>query len=220
MNFIINKKSLEGKMVDLDNLILKIPKKRLLMKVILISLLTSTGEIYAQSTFDDSKVYPEEYTYDRLTINNFNNVSYLNKDYPSNKKFKFESVKVILIYSGSIILDAIGDGLNDSGEKGWGHFCNASSIGILLASPFIIDYDKSKWGWYLTSYVSLRIAFFDYTYNLTRGLPLEYVGGTSFWDKFLKELNSSSTLFARGGFFIIGVNIPINQFNPKKQQTR
>lgn len=98
--------------------------------------------------------------------------------YPVKKKIS-EPVKIIAVYTGSILLNAIGDGLNDSGDKGWGHACNALSTGFLLTSPLILDYEKSKWGWYLTSYISLRIALFDYTYNTTRGLPLNYIGGTS-----------------------------------------
>lgn len=122
-----------------------------------------------------------------------------------------ESVKVITLYSSAIILNAVGDGLNDSGEKQLGHACNAASIGILLTSPFIIDYEKSKWGWYLTSYTSLRIALFDYSYNLSRGLPLNYIGGTSTWDKVLKEMNPPDTYMGRGVFFIVGITIPINK---------
>ena len=130
--------------------------------------------------------------------------------YPVKKK-NYEPVKVIALYSSAIILNAIGDGLNDSGEKQWGHACNAASIGILLTSPFIIDYEKSKWGWYLTSYVSLRIALFDYGYNLTRGLPLNYIGGTSTWDKVMKQMNPPDTYMGRGVFFIVGITIPINK---------
>lgn len=124
---------------------------------------------------------------------------------------KSQAWKVITIYSGSIILNAVGDGLNDSGEKQWGHFCNATSIGLMLTSPFIIDYDRSKWFWYLTSYVSLRIALFDYTYNLTSGLPLNYIGGTSTWDKILSKSNPPNTYLGRGVFFTIGIIIPIRK---------
>jgi hypothetical protein len=60
---------------------------------------------------------------------------------------KYEPIKVIGLYSGSIILAAVGDGLNDSGSKEWGHACDALSVGVLLVSPFVIDYDKSKWGY-------------------------------------------------------------------------
>ena len=124
---------------------------------------------------------------------------------------KSEAWKVIGIYSSSIVLNAVGDGLNDSGEKQWGHLCNAASIGLLLTSPFVIDYDKSKWGWYLTSYVSLRIALFDYSYNLTRGLPLNYIGGTSTWDRVLTKMNPPDTYMGRGVFFVVGISIPLNE---------
>ena len=124
-----------------------------------------------------------------------------------------ESVKVIGVYTGSILLNAIGDGLNDSGDKGWGHACNAASVGLLLSSPFIIDYDKSKWGYYLASYVSLRIALFDPSYNLTRGLPVTYIGNTSTWDKGLQKLSPPDGLmFGRGVSFIVGISIPIKEF--------
>jgi len=126
---------------------------------------------------------------------------------------KKDAWKVITVYTSSIGLDAIGDGLNDSGNKTWGHVCNATSIGVLLTSPFIIDYDKSKWGYYLTSYTALRIAFFDYTYNATRGLPLNTVGSTSFWDKGINKLNPPDTYFPRTCFLILGISIPLNELN-------
>jgi len=127
------------------------------------------------------------------------------------KEQKSQAWKVIAVYSGSIILNAVGDGLNDNNHKQWGHLCNAMSIGLLLTSPFIIDYEKSKWGWYLTSYVSLRIAMFDYSYNLTSGLPLNYIGGTSTWDKVMKKMNPPDTYLGRGVFFVVGITIPINK---------
>jgi hypothetical protein len=130
---------------------------------------------------------------------------------------KHEAVKIISIYSGSIILDAVGDGLNDSGHKDWGHLCNAGSIGVLLTSPFIIDYEKSKWGWYFASYIGLRIGLFDYAYNETRGLGLNYIGCTSNWDKIMRKLNPPNTYLGRAVFLTVGIAIPINDIDKKKQ---
>lgn len=124
---------------------------------------------------------------------------------------KHEAWKVISLYSGSILIDAVGDGLNDSGNKAWGHLCNAASVGILLTSPFIINYEKNKYGWYFASYIGLRIGLFDYAYNETRGLGLNYIGGTSIWDKGLRELNPPNTYLARVVFLSVGIAIPINQ---------
>ena len=123
-----------------------------------------------------------------------------------------ESVKVITIFSSSIILDAVGDGLYDSGQKTLGHSFQAMSTGILLTSPIFLDMDKDNFWWYIVSYVSLRIGLFDYSYNATRGLPLGYVGTTSLSDKVLQEFNPGSHLwFPRTIFFTLGVVIPINE---------
>lgn len=134
---------------------------------------------------------------------------------PVIKKRLSEPVKVITLYAGSILLDAAGDALNDSQHKDWGHLCNAASVGILLTSPFIIDYEKSKWAWYLTSYIGLRIAIFDYTYNTVRGLPLNYIGNNSNWDYFMRKLNPPDFYLGRSVAFVIGVSIPINELRRK-----
>lgn len=137
---------------------------------------------------------------------------------PQKKIIIPESVKVISIYAGSIILNAVGDGLKDSGEKEWGHACNALSTGLLLVSPFVINYDKSKWGYYLSSYVFLRIALFDYSYNLTRKLPLNYIGRTSVWDNSLGKIASPGVITCvRATSFVIGVTIPIMKFDSRKR---
>ena len=129
------------------------------------------------------------------------------------KRFIPEPVKIITIYAGSIILDAIGDGLCDDGQKTTGHFCQAVSIGMLVASPFILNVDKSKWLWHAMSYVSLRIALFDPVYNLTRDLPIDYIGSTSIWDKSLQNFNPprSAMLWGRSVFLVIGISIPIKE---------
>lgn len=129
-----------------------------------------------------------------------------------------EAVKTIAVYSSSIILSAVSDGLNDGiiGDKSYktlGHALNAASVGILLASPFILKADRHNWGWYAASYISLRIALFDMTYNTTRGLPMQYVGNSSLYDKTLAATKSpDSWLFAgRSLFFIVGISIPIKE---------
>jgi hypothetical protein len=127
--------------------------------------------------------------------------------------YKSEAFKTVTLYSASIVLDAVGDGLNDSGQKVGGHALNAMSTGLLVASPFILDVDKHNWGWYAASYVSLRVGLFDMSYNATRGLPLQYVGNSSIYDKTVAATKSpDSWLFAGRTFFLsIGIIIPINE---------
>ena len=72
--------------------------------------------------------------------------------------------------------------------------------------------DKDNWWWYAMSYVSLRIGLFDYSYNITRGLPLGYIGSTSTWDKAMQQVAPpGNQLFVRGIFLTIGIVIPINE---------
>lgn len=129
-----------------------------------------------------------------------------------------ESVKVIGLYTTAIVLNAVGDGLNDSGSKTWGHTCNAVSIGSLLMSPVLLDMNKDNWGYYLLSYVSLRISFFDYTYNATRGLGLDYIGNSSLSDKFLQGTKPPPQfiLFGRSLTFIVGISTPITKLDHKQ----
>lgn len=128
-----------------------------------------------------------------------------------------EPVKVIALYTGSVLLNAAGDGLNDSGQKAYGHLCNAGSIGLLLMSPLMIDYNKSRWAWYLTTYVTLRISFFDYTYNMARGLPLDYIGTSNYWDRMLGNIPGGGVHIGRAGALIIGIAIPVNRFGDKRK---
>ena len=77
------------------------------------------------------------------------------------KQQRWEPYKVILLYSASIMFNAVGDGLNDSNHRISGHLWNAASIGTLLLSPAILNYQKDKWYWYAISYVGLRVLIFD-----------------------------------------------------------
>lgn len=119
-----------------------------------------------------------------------------------------EGWKVVVIYSTSIILNGIGDGLNDSGNKTMGHVFNAGSIGVLLSSPFILKYDD-KWYKYILSYTFIRIGLFDVTYNMTRHLPYNYTGSTSVTDKFYNRMGGQPT-FVRFTGFVVGISLPLN----------
>jgi hypothetical protein len=120
--------------------------------------------------------------------------------------------KINAAYTTAIILNAVGDGLNDSHHKGWGHMANACSITTMLSIPLWNDINKKKWYAYIIKYAGFRVAYFDWTYNKTRGLPLTYYGSTSFWDKnFMNKLKPPDG-FALGRIvsFSIALTIPID----------
>lgn len=122
-------------------------------------------------------------------------------------------MKIILLFVSVILLDAIGDSMNDSNRKGIGHLLQAIVIGLLLLSPFFIDINLEVIGWYLAAYICLRISLFDITYNLTRKLPWNYVGNTSLWDRGRKLFSApgGTEIFGRLIFLIAGIGIIINQ---------
>ena len=133
---------------------------------------------------------------------------------PIEVKRNWEPVKIIGVIAGSIILEAIGDAKYDTGDKFQGKLFQAASVGLLVASPFILNIDRKKWGWYFASYLSFRIAGFDFIYNGIRGLPIEYIGTTSAWDRGLQKFNLSKMgrIWGSSMFLILAISIPINEF--------
>lgn len=123
------------------------------------------------------------------------------------KKRMLDKLKVIGLYSAAVIFNAIGDGLNNSNSKTVGHIFNAVSIGVLLSSPFLIDYNKSKWYWYILSYTAIRVTLFDATYNLTTKRPINYVGSTALTDKIHREIDLYNASKAVG--LVVGLTIPL-----------
>jgi len=121
------------------------------------------------------------------------------------------ALKTISVYTASITLNAIGDGLKDSGNKEWGHFCNAASTGVLVMSPFVIDMKKEQWGWYAAGYILMRMAIYDIVYNLTRGLAWNYHGTTSSWDNLWGAINppGGAELFGRCIILNLAITIPL-----------
>ena len=137
------------------------------------------------------------------------------KLYKPQKEEMREGLKVIGVYTASIIFDAMADGYRDEGNKQLSHALEAASIGTLVASPFIIKYERDKWGWYIGTYACLRYTFFDYTYNVTRGLPLSYRGTTSVYDEILGKAPPEYINFTKYVSFVVGVSIPLDKFRNK-----
>lgn len=119
-----------------------------------------------------------------------------------------ESVKAITLLGGSVICEAIADGMYDNGNKGPAHALGAASVGMLLT--YAVWNKKENRGpiWAIPAYISFRIALFDPIYNTTRGLPIGYIGSTSTWDRTLQKINpGDGFLFARAVILTFGVCI-------------
>lgn len=148
---------------------------------------------------------------------------FMYKTEKTKKPFLSQGARVILTYAGSIMLNAAGDALYDKGITAGGNYkvfgksLKVMSIGTLVGSFLWIDYDKSNWLTYFATYGFLRFSLFDPTYNLTRGLPITYIGTTSVWDKTIQKLKPPDGLMAaRGVSLIMGISLPLNNLNPIK----
>jgi hypothetical protein len=106
----------------------------------------------------------------------------------------------ILLYISVILLNAVGDGLNDRGTKGIGHAFEPLFIALLIIFP-----SELAWHIKLISYTLLNIALFDYAYNLARDLKISFVGTTSWWDRAIAKVPFGFMLFARLICLIVGI---------------
>ena len=116
---------------------------------------------------------------------------------------------IIVYLFACVIIGAGGDALFDGGNKIWGHFFDALEAGLLISGALVLNLRRRDWIAFFLAYVFIRVASFDYVYNLVRGLPIMYLGDTGWWDKFLIQFPSHGVTFARMIFLITGIAIPI-----------
>ena len=128
------------------------------------------------------------------------------------KPFLSNSTRIIIIFGSSILLNAIGDGMNDNGRKDIGHTLNALSTASLLTLPIFTRLTRNNAIYFFVGYSLLRFSMFNYTYNITRGLPLSYTGNTSYPDKFINRFDPNGLAFLRMITFTVGINICLDQF--------
>jgi hypothetical protein len=114
---------------------------------------------------------------------------------------------ITLLFISVIFFNAFGDGLNDSNRKVIGHIMVAIYIGLLLAMPFIINIYGIVWWAYILKYSFIRFGIFSPIYNLTRELPILYVGESSLDDLLYKWTKQSPGIFERIVFLVVGVFI-------------
>jgi hypothetical protein len=98
------------------------------------------------------------------------------------------SLVTLALFSGSVIMGGIGDGLNSRAHYASGHLLNAASVASLIAVPLLVKisgHDKFR---YLASYVLIRYAFFDMAYNKAAQRPANFMGGKNYYDETLSRI--------------------------------
>lgn len=113
---------------------------------------------------------------------------------------------ILIVYILLIILSALTDALFDFGLKDWSKIIECFFIIGLFIIP--IKYKRIDWRYLLKLgliFLFLRIALFDVSYNIFRGLELNFIGSTSPWDDFLIRLKSWQFWFMRGFFMFLAL---------------
>ena len=118
-------------------------------------------------------------------------------------------MKIIILYITIIILKAITDGQNDTGHKGIGHTLTSLWIALLIVTPNFLT--LPIWYVQIIAFTLLMIALFDFAYNITRGLPLRFIGTTSWWDKAIAKVPFGYMCLVRGIALIVGIFLIINE---------
>lgn len=113
------------------------------------------------------------------------------------------------LFSTSIVLNAVGDGLYDEKKKLLSKSFRAGSIATLLAVPLVTHVEKKDAVNYVVTFSCLRYTLFDAGYNLTRNLPYDYMGTTSHHDRILGKIPKSVITATKG--ISLGIVIYLNK---------
>ena len=118
---------------------------------------------------------------------------------------------ILLIALLLIGLEAVYEALRDTGSENKSYdyeFAHRLIVALTFAGitqlPFLREHRPVI---LLIGYVFVRFALFDLIYNAVHGgIPLDYIGTTKRWDRFLRSLKLHPTLllFARGIALIWG----------------
>ena len=99
--------------------------------------------------------------------------------------------KVLIIAITSNIMEGIGDGLYDEGKDKntynlnkikLGKLLQAGSLGMKFLYIPIARKSSTHWLYFPAIEIGVRMVTFDPAYNTARGLPMNKIGSTSYWD--------------------------------------
>jgi len=116
---------------------------------------------------------------------------------------------IIIWQLGTVAAGAVGDAMRDNGQKHWGHVLRAAEVGMLIGGPFIHKITLRESPWYILDYGFMRLAAYDFAYNITRGLPPLYNGVTSHYDEFMNTIPPHGKAWIKGWSFVLGFVIPL-----------
>jgi hypothetical protein len=131
-----------------------------------------------------------------------------------------KALKVLGTMTAFAILNGIGDGLNDSNHKTAGHTVNALSYATLIGVTIWSEPERKDWLRYLVVGAGMRYVVFDASYNITRGLPYDYIGTTAGSDRLLKGVPSGYRTFTKGIVLCGTVGFTFNEFSYSKSYRR
>jgi hypothetical protein len=136
------------------------------------------------------------------------------------KAQEYKALKVLGTVFGAVVLNGIGDGLNDNGQKGWGHAVNALSYATLIGGTIWSEPERKDWLRHLIIYGGVRYVFFDASYNLTRDLPVNYIGTTAWSDKAQAKVPAHFRTFTKTVVGCVTIGFTFNEFSYKKVPKR
>jgi len=121
--------------------------------------------------------------------------------------------------AGGVILNAVGDGLLDEGKlRGdqslmkWGHAVRATGYVLPIGGLAMTEPKKEEVPWILAEYFFFRVALFNPSYNLTRGLDVVYAGSTDVSDVLMSSIPPGGRAFIHVWSFGAAISINWTQF--------
>jgi hypothetical protein len=113
---------------------------------------------------------------------------------------------IILFFTVCVVVGAAGDAMMlDS--KLIAHPLQAVEVLLLLCGAAIFRITPRQLIAWVVVYVCIRVAGFDYLYNLFAGLPWDFHGTTSIWDRFLGSHPEHGIAFSKTVFLMIGIGV-------------
>ena len=122
--------------------------------------------------------------------------------------------KITIIAISATTMEALGDALYDQGKNFnpkednfnstqrimMGKAFQAASLGTHFLYIPVMKNSNTSWLWVPVVEAFWRFIIFDAAYNLFRGLPIGYIGTTSYWDKGMQAFSppAGMRLFANG----------------------